>query len=291
MTRRKTRRRPLTPAKFAVRSFQYATLLLFSFIVLAPLWSVIAGSFKTQAEYIATAHIAPPGNWLNVDNYLAVLFPSYGLPIGTAFLNTLVVMVCAIVLLVLFGSTLAYALDRFRFPGRTLILAAYAGLVAVPGILTPVSTFQVLSLLGLANSRWALVVLYSGADIVSILIFMQFIRSVSTEIDDSARLEGANYFQIFFRLILPMLAPAISTVVILRSVYIYNDFVLPFLYASKPSENTVSMMLFNFASITSTVSQTIIMAAVVLVILPTLVAFFFLQRFIYAGITNGSVKG
>ena len=171
------------------------------------------------------------------------------------------------------------------------IYGTYAALVAVPSILTPVSTFQVLQFLGLANSRWALVALYSGADIVSILIFIQFIRNISTEIDDSARIEGASYFQIFFRLILPMLAPAIATVVILRCVYIYNDFVLPFLYAARPSENTVSMMLFTFASINSTVSQAVIMAAVVLVIAPTLVAFFFLQRFIYAGITNGSVKG
>jgi ABC-type glycerol-3-phosphate transport system permease component len=291
VTRRRPRRRRLGPSKLAVRAVQYATLIVFSVIVLAPLWSVLAGSFKTQAEYISTARIAPPGNWFNFDNYLAVLFPTYGVPLGSAFFNTLIVMVCSIALLVLFGSMLAYALDRFRFPGRIAILAAYGALVAVPSILTPVSTFQVLSLFGLANSRWALVVLYSGADIVSVLIFMQFIKGVSTEIDDSGRLEGANYFQIFFRLILPTLAPAISTVVILRSVYIYNDFVLPFLYASRPSENTVSMMLFNFASITATVSQTVIMAAVVLVILPTLVGFFFLQRFIFAGITSGSIKG
>lgn len=291
MTKYKPRRRPLTAGKIAVRTFQYATLVIFSILVIAPLWSVLAGSLKTPLEYLASEHVTPPQNWFNFDNYLAVLFPSYGLPIGQAFFNTVLVMVCSIVLLVVFGSSVAFVLNRFGFPGRTLILAAYASLVAVPSILTPVSTFQVLSWLGLANSRWALVVLYSGADIVSILIFMQFIRSISTEIDDSARLEGANYFQIFFRLIMPMLAPAIATVAILRSVYIYNDFVLPFLYASRPSENTVSMMLYNFAAITTTVSQAIIMAAVILVILPTLIAFFFLQRYIYAGITQGAVKG
>jgi multiple sugar transport system permease protein len=149
----------------------------------------------------------------------------------------------------------------------------------------------VLQFLGLANTRWALVALYSGADIVSLLIFIQFLKGISTEIDDSARIEGANYFQIFFRLILPIMAPAIATVIILRSVYIYNDFVFPYLYAARESENTVSMMLFTFSSVNSTVSQAVVMAAVILVILPTLIAFFFLQRFIYAGITNGSVKG
>lgn len=288
---RKVRRRPLTPGALLFRIFQYFTLVVFSMVILLPLWSVLAGSFKSESEYTNTPHAAPPANWLNFDNYERVVFPITGLPIGWAFINTITVMVCAIVLLVLFGTMLAFILDRFRFRGRGLIIAAYASLVAVPGILTPVATFQVLQVLGLANSRWALVALYSGADIVSILIFLQFLKGISTEIDDSARIEGANYFQIFFRLILPMMAPAISTVIILRAVYIYNDFVLPFLYAARPSENTVSMMLYNFSSINSTVSQAVIMAAVILVILPTLIAFFFLQRFIYAGITNGSVKG
>lgn len=285
------RRRPMTPAKLAVRTFQYATLVVASFLVLAPLYSVLVGSLKTPLEYINSSKMTPPSNWLNFDNYTAVLFPSTGLPLGNAFLNSAIVIVCSIVLLIVFGAMLSFVLARFRFPGRGLILGTYAALVAVPAILTPISTFQVLSFLGLANSRWALVVLYSGADIVSILIFIQFMRGISTEVDDSARIEGANYFQIFGRLILPMLAPAIATVVILRTVGIYNDFVLPFLYASRPSENTVSMMLFNFAGIQSTVSQAVVMAAVVLVILPTLIGFFLLQKYIYAGITNGSVKG
>ena len=285
------RRRPLTPAKLAVRIFQYATLVVASFLVLAPLYSVLVGSLKTPLEYINSSKITPPGNWLNFENYSAVLFPNTGLPIGNAFLNSGFVIVCSVALLIVFGAMLAFVLARFRFWGRGLILGTYAAFVAVPAILTPISTFQVLNFLGLANSRWALVVLYSGADIVSILIFIQFMRGISTEVDDSARIEGANYFQIFGRLILPMLAPAIATVVILRTVGIYNDFVLPFLYASRPEENTVSMMLFNFAGVQSTVSQAVVMAAVVLVILPTLIGFFILQKYIYAGITNGSVKG
>lgn len=287
----KLRLRRMTPSKLAVRILQYGTLVLFSLMVLLPLWSVFAGSFKTPLEYINSNHSAPPQNWLNFQNYADVLWPSYGLPLGWAFFNTLFVMICSIILLVLFGSMTAFVLNRFSFRGRYLILGLYGALVAVPSILTPVSTFQVLAFFGLANSRWALIVLYSGADIVSLLIFIQFMRNISTEIDDSARVEGANYFQIFFRLILPMLSPAITTVVILRCVYIYNDFVLPFLYASRPTENTVSMMLYNFAGITSTTSQAVIMAAVVLVILPTLIGFFVLQRYIYSGITQGSVKG
>ena len=91
--------------------------------------------------------------------------------------------------------------------------------------------------------------------------------------------------------ILPMLAPAITTVVILRSVGIYNDFVAPFLYASRTEDHTVSMMLYQFAGFNSGTTEAVLLAAVVLVILPTLLGFFCLQRFIYSGITQGAVHG
>jgi len=288
-----SRRRPLTPGRALSLGFQYLTLILISIVVLMPLWSLIVSSLKAPREYLETNRIVPPHDWLNFSNYLEAIFPEQanGITIGTAFVNTGIILACSLVALILLGSMTAFAINRFKFRGRTLILAAYGALVAVPGILTPVSTFQVLKLLHLTNTKWALVVLYSGVDIVSILIFIQFLRGISTEIDDSARLEGANYFQIFFRLILPMLTPAIATVVILRTVGIYNDLVLPFIYVPQPQEATVSMMLWNMAGYQSGTTQAVLLAAIVLVILPTVVGFFFLQRFIYAGITNGSVKG
>lgn len=288
-----SRKRPVSPGKRLSYAFQYFTLILASIFVLLPIWSVFAGSFKAPLEYLNTPRIWAPESFLYLDNYRQVFFPDQpnGIGIVMAFVNTFTVLIVSLVFLILFGSMAGYALGRFRFPGRLLILGAYGALIAVPGILTPIATFQVLQLLGVANTKWALVVLYSGADIVSLLILIQFVRNISTEIDDSARIEGANYFQIFFRLILPMLAPAITTVVILRSVGIYNDFVAPFLYASRVEDHTVSMMLYAFAGFNSGTTEAVLLAAVVLVIIPTLVGFFFLQRFIYAGITQGAVKG
>lgn len=287
------RRRTLSPGQLASQIFQYTTLVLMSVIVLLPLWSLIVSSLKAPQEYLTTNRIVPPQNWLNMSNYVEAIWPEQnnGITIGGAFLNTGIILVCSLVLLILFGSMAAFAINRFKFRGRILILLAYGALVAVPGILTPVSTFQVLKFLHLTNSKWALVVLYSGVDIVSILIFIQFLRGISTEIDDSARIEGANYFQIYYRLILPMLTPAIATVVILRTVGIYNDFVLPFIYVPQPQEATVSMMLWNMAGYQSGTTQAVLLAAIVLVILPTVFGFFLLQKYIYAGITNGSVKG
>lgn len=287
------RRRPLTAGRALSLGFQYFTLVTISAIVLLPLWSLIVSTLKTAREYLETNRIVPPQNWLNFSNYAEAIWPEQanGITIGQAFYNTGFILVCSLVLLILFGTGAAFAINRFKFAGRNLILLAWGAMVAVPGILTPVSTFQVLKFLGLTNSKWALIVLYSGVDIVSILIFVQFLKGISTEIDDSARLEGANYFQIFFRLILPMLTPAIATVIILRTVGIYNDFVLPYLYLPQAQEATVSMMLFNMAGFNSGTTQAVLLAAIVLVILPTVIGFFILQRYIYAGITNGSVKG
>lgn len=288
-----SRRRPHTPGRVLALGFQYLTLVLASILVLLPLWSLIISSLKSAREYLDTNRIVPPQNWFNLSNYVEAIWPEQanGITIGQAFYNTGFILVFSLLLLILFGTSAAFVIDRFRFRGRMLILGAWAMVVAVPGILTPVSTFQVLKVLGLANSKWALVVLYSGVDIISILIFVQFLKNISTEVDDSARIEGANYFQIYFRLILPMLTPAIATVVILRTVGIYNDFVTPYLYVPQPQEATVSMMLFNMAGFNSGTSAAVLLAAIVLVVLPTVVGFFILQRYIYAGITNGSVKG
>ncbi|MEO6012719.1 MAG: carbohydrate ABC transporter permease [Devosia sp.] len=288
-----SRRRPLTPGKALAVGFQYLTLILASVLVMLPLWSLIVSALKTAREYLDTNRIVPPSNWFNLSNFVEAIWPEQanGITIGGAFYNTGFILLFSLFFLILFGTSAAFVIDRFRFRGRILILIAWAVVVAVPGILTPVSTFQVLKFLGLANSKWALIVLYSGVDILSILIFVQFLKNISTEIDDSARIEGANYFQIYFRLIVPLLTPAIATVVILRTVGIYNDFVTPYLYVPQPQEATVSMMLFNMAGFQSGTSQAVLLAAVVLVIIPSVLGFFLLQRYIYAGITNGSVKG
>jgi ABC-type glycerol-3-phosphate transport system permease component len=288
-----SRRRPLSTKKKLVYAFQYLTLIAGAIFVLVPLWSVFAGSFKTPTEYLNTPRIFGPESFFHLDNYRQVIWPDKpnGTSIIRAFWNTFVVLICSLGFLIVLGSMAGFALGRFQFRGKKWILGAYAVLAVVPGILTPVSTYQVLKLLGVAGSKWSLVVIYSGADIVSLLIFIQFMKHISSEIDDSARIEGANYFQIFFRLILPMLAPAITTVVILRTVGIYNDFVAPFLYASRVGEGTVSMMLFQFIGFNSGTTEAVILAAVVLIILPTLIGFFFVQRYIYAGITQGAVKG
>ncbi len=110
----------------------------------------------------------------------------------------------------------AYAIDRFDFRAKKPVMALFLIATLVPGVTTQVATFQVVNSFGLFNSLWAPVLLYMGTGIVSIYIFLQFIRGIPVSLDEAARLDGANSFTIYRKIILPLLKPAIATVVIIK---------------------------------------------------------------------------
>ncbi|QBY01224.1 carbohydrate ABC transporter permease [Rhodophyticola sp. CCM32] len=283
---RKMRR--LTPRKIFWNSVHYTVLTVASFLVITPLVLSFFTSLKTPIEALRGSKTDLPADWFNYANFVTYLD---GRPVGLAFYNTLFVLVFSLLIAITIGTMAAYALDRFRFRGRGAILFTFILLMAVPGITTQVSTFQVMSFLGLVGSKWSLILLYSGADVVTLYIFMQFINGISREIDESARIEGAGYFTIFFKIILPLLTPAISTIVILRTIHIYNDFVLPYLYTPRVEQSTVSMLLYRSQDMMSAASEGALMAGIMMVIVPSIVVFLLLQRQIVSGVMRGAVKG
>jgi len=114
-------------------------------------------------------------------------------------------------------------------------------------------------------------------------------QSIPKSLDEAAMLEGVSRFGIYWRIILPLLQPAIATVVIIKGIAIYNEFYIPLLYLPSPEHNVISTALFKFIGPFSA-SQQVIAAGVLIVIIPTLVIFVALQRFIYNGITRGATK-
>ncbi len=176
---------------------------------------ILFGSFKTNQEFLSTNPFQPPADWFNVDNYV-LAFTKGGMAL--AFFNTALIFVAAIAGTILIGgAATAYALDRFRFKGRTIVLLLFLLATLVPGVTTQVATFQIINGLGLYGSRWALILLFMGTDIVSIYIFLQFMRSIPRSLDEAAMIEGAGHLRIFFQIILPNLRPAIATVVIIKA--------------------------------------------------------------------------
>ena len=143
--------------------------------------------------------------------------------------------------------------------------------------------------LGLYNTRWALILLFMGTDIVSIYIFIQFMRSIPQSLDEAARLDGAGHLRIFLQVIIPNLKPAIATVVIIKGIAIYNEFYAPFLYITDPKLRPISTALFAFKGPFGAHWE-IISAGVVITIIPILLLFLFLQTYIYNGFTSGATK-
>ncbi|MGN9763207.1 carbohydrate ABC transporter permease [Streptomyces sp. SD31] len=269
------------------RTLVYLSLIAATAVVLLPLAAVVLTSLKSEQEMANdSGALALPDDLLNFGNYATAFQDGRML---LAFANTAIILLFAIGGTVLIGSMTAYAIDRFTFRFKKLVVALFLIAALVPGVTTQVATFQIVNSFGMFDSLWAPIALYMGTDIVSIYIFLQFVRSIPTSLDEAARLDGANAFTIYRKIIFPLLKPAIATVVIVKGITTYNDFYIPFLYMPSEDLGVISTSLFRFKGPFGAHWETI-SAGSVLVILPTLLVFLLLQRFIYNGFMKGATR-
>ncbi|CAM5628303.1 hypothetical protein STENM36S_04368 [Streptomyces tendae] len=184
----------------------YVSLVVASAVVLLPLLVIFLTSLKSYGEISdGQGALALPDDWLNFSNYATAFTDGHLLQ---AFGNTAFILLFSITGTVIIGSMTAYAIDRFDFRFKKLVMALFLIATLVPAVTTQVATFQVVNSFGLFNTRWAPVLLYMGTDIVAIYIFLQFIRGIPRSLDEAARLDGANSFTIYRKIIFPLLKPA-----------------------------------------------------------------------------------
>ncbi|MBR6029247.1 MAG: carbohydrate ABC transporter permease [Clostridia bacterium] len=277
--------------KISLRTLAYLSLLLACFIALLPIVSAFTVSFKTAEEYSTTNAMSLPQNWANFENYLQVWRgnqPSQSLL--RAFATSGLVVVVVVVLSVMMGSMLGYVLNRFSFPGNGLIRNLFLVATLIPGIAMQVTTYQIMTDLGLVNTLVGYMILMSGTDVISIYIFLQFFENLDVALDESAVLEGCTYFGVFFKILLPLTRPAIITVAVLKGVGVYNEYYNANLYLNAGKYYTVSTALYSFSGPYKS-QFNIICAGVLLTLLPPLIIFLVFQKQVYAGLASGSVKG
>jgi multiple sugar transport system permease protein len=269
------------------RTLVYLSLIAATLVVLLPLGVVFLTSLKSSKEMAdGSGALSLPDDLLNFHNYVTAFQDGRML---SAFGNTALILLVAIGGTVLIGSMTAYAVDRFTFRFKKTVVALFLIAALVPGVTTQVATFQIVNSFGMFDSLWAPIALYMGTDIVSIYIFLQFVRSIPISLDESARLDGANAFTIYRKIIFPLLKPAIATVVIVKGITVYNDFYIPFLYMPSEDLGVISTSLFRFRGPYGAHWE-VISAGAILVILPTLIVFLSLQRFIYNGFMRGATR-
>ena len=264
----------------------YASLILAAIICLLPIVVVLLGAFKTGPEFQQSGVWELPHSFLNFENFKTAFTKGKML---LSFMNTIFILFFSILATVLTGTMTAYILNRFRFKGRNLVNNLFLVASLIPSITMQMSVFQIITKLGLFNTRWATIILFAGTDIISIYIFVQFLENISTALDESAIVDGASYWTIFSRILLPLLKPAVVTVIIIKGVGFYNEFYTPFLYMPSSKLAVISTALFKFRGPFSSQWE-VICAGVIITIIPTLIIFLALQKQIYQGMTQGSVK-
>jgi multiple sugar transport system permease protein len=265
---------------------KYIFLIFMAMIFIIPIIVVFFAAFKTQKEFNTTGVLELPNSFLNFDNFVEYIKKA---KLIRGFKNTIIIMIFSLFGAVMTGSMSAFIISRFKSKVSSLVNTLFLLAAIIPGITTTVATFQVISALGLFNTRLAPIILYMGTDVMTIYIFLQFLDNISVSLDESAIIDGANYFQIFFRIILPLLKPAVVTVLVIKGIGIYNDFYTPFLYTPKDSLLTISTTLYKFKGPFGS-RWDIICAGIVVIIIPTLIVFLLLQKQIYSGLVAGSVK-
>jgi len=266
----------------------HAILIAYSVIALFPLLLIFVNSLKSRRAIFGEPLGLPTGKAFSAKGYHSVLtnsdFPLY-------FGNSLAVTCTALLLILLFGAMAAHALSEYDFPGNKFI-----GIYLILGIMVPIrlGTVALLNLivdLNLANTLTALILVYTAQGLpVAIFIFTEFLRSVSREIKDSARIDGLSEYRIFFEVVIPLVRPVIATVAVFSMIPIWNDLWFPLILSPGESTRTVTLGVQQFIG-QYTVDWGAVLAALTVAIVPVLIMYIIFSKQLIRGITAGAVKG
>lgn len=256
-------------------------------VVLAPIVLTLFAAFKTKADMVNTSPLLlPPADRITFENFQKVLGDKY-LLIG--FKNTGIILVVSIFFNVLFGTITAFVLERFQFRFKNVIVGLFFLGMLIPTFVTEIARFKIINGLGLYNTLGAPIVIYVASDLMQLYIYRQFISTLPVSLDESALLDGCSYFGLFRRIILPLLAPATATVVIIKAITIINDMYIPYLYMPKNKLRTLTTFLMNYANAQQGSWQKLA-AGIIIIMLPTILIYVFFQKYILAGVAAGAVK-
>ena len=275
-----------SPGTFLTRFFTYAVLLLAMVVALFPIVLVVMNSLKTR-KAIFTAPLMPPlPDTFSLGGYETVLARSN---FGQYFVNSLAVTLASMFLILLLGAMAAFALSEYSFRGNALLGLYLAIGIMIPIRLGTVSILRLVVSMHLVNTLAALILVYTAMGLpLAIFILTQFMRQVPRELKEAARIDGASEYRIF-RIVLPLVSPAVATVAVFTIVPIWNDLWFPLILA--PGEKTKTVTLGAQQFLGQFVSDwNAVLSSLTLAMLPVLIIFILFSRQLIRGLTAGAVK-
>ena len=265
--------------------FLYATAIVVALLMLAPFIWMLSASLKLDRDVFTF-----PIQWIPAEprwqNYIDIWTK---IPLGLFVWNTAKITIIVTLLQLFTSSFAAYAFAKLHFPFRDLLFLGYVATIAMPWQVYMVPQFLLMRELGLNNTHTALILLQAFTAF-GVFLMRQFYQSIPDELCEAARIDGMNEYQIWWRIMLPLSRPALSTLVIFTFVNTWNDFLGPMIYLTKTELKTIQIGLRMFISQYSS-EYGLIMAASVVALIPVLIVFLALQRFFVEGIASSGIKG
>jgi multiple sugar transport system permease protein len=262
-------------------------ILVLAITMVMPFVWMISASFKVEADVFKFPIQWIPEKWNAISNYSTVWGSEYNF--GLYYLNSIKVTLLTTLFQVIVSATAGFAFAKIDFKYKNIIFLVLLATMMIPEQVTIVPTFMILNKLNLYDTH-AGIILICSFSIFGIFFLRQYMSTIPDSLIDAAKIDGANYFTIFYRIILPISKPAISTLVILKFVWTWNDYQHPLIFLSSRKLFTIQLGMKSFVT-DYTADYALLMAAAVSAIIPLIIIFIIGQKNVIKGITGGAVKG
>jgi multiple sugar transport system permease protein len=275
--------------KWLKGSLYHIFIIVFGSIMIYPVLWMIFSSFKENSEIFGTASLLP--KHFKFDNFIRGWQGVSGLPFGIYFKNSFYYVILATIGTVMSSAFVAYGFARIKFFGKNFWFACMLMTMMLPIQVVMIPQFILFFKLGWANTFLPLIVpMFMGVPFF-IFLMIQFIRGLPIELDESAKIDGCGRLRIFYKIILPLISPALITTTIFQFYWKWDDFLGPLLYLNKPKMYTVSLALRMFADPATATDWGAMFAMGTLSLLPILIVFLVFQKYLVEGISTSGLKG
>ena len=265
----------------------FLVLLIMGFVTIFPVAFMLMNSFKSQSEIVDSPLALPKEITFKYISHAMTeinLLPS--------FLLTVVITVVAVSFIVLLSSSAAWMMVRVKSKLAIVILLVFTASMLIPFQAVMYPLISIFENMGLKNVS-GLIIMYGGFGLaMSTFLYHGFMKSVPASLEEAAIIDGANVFQVYFKIVMPLVKPTTVTVIILNAMWVWNDYLLPFLVLGDSENKTLTLALY-YAKMKDgpySVPWDLMFPAVLITVIPVIILFFFLQKQIIKGMADGAVK-
>lgn len=272
--------------KYTKKTFISEVLIICAAVIfMIPMYYLVVSTFKNQKQILENPLALPTS--LSLENYKKALAT---MDYWKNFGNSLLITGVSVLIVIILGSMAAYSISRHKTKLSRFISVLFLMGFMIPAQTTMLPLFTVMKNLHLINTYRGMILLHSNQCIFAFMMYKGFIQTIPLELEEAAKIDGCNMWQLFWSVTFPLLKPITITIAIFNVMWIWNDFMLTYLFLNSSSKATLIMQVFNGMGAFSN-DWSMMMPALVLALLPMVVFYLFMQKQIVEGVASGAVKG